>query len=87
LVNWKKYAEKNMSIQGVFCSAFFSEKYACVQANDAQVQATSAVHPGVDAVNCTVLLNGVSHTRAYCTLHTIILQAALQSYACSLHTP
>jgi hypothetical protein len=40
--------------------------------NDAQVQAINAVHPGVDAVNCTVLSNGMCHTRASCSLHTIV---------------
>jgi hypothetical protein len=63
LVNWKKYAEK-ISIQGVVCSAYFLKKYARVQANDAQVQAINAVHRGVDAVNFTVLSNGMCHTRA-----------------------
>ena len=62
LVSWKKYAEKNrlwidMSIQGVFYDRIFFLKYVRVQANDAQVQ-------GVDAVNCTVLSNGMCHTRA-----------------------
>jgi hypothetical protein len=75
-----------MSIHGVFCSKYFLKKYARVQANDAQVQAINtrvqainAVHPGVDAVNCTVLSNGMCHTRASCSLHTIVLQAALRS--------
>jgi hypothetical protein len=38
---------------------FFEKKYARVQANDAQVQAINAAHPGVDAVNCTMLSNGM----------------------------
>jgi hypothetical protein len=65
----EKYAEKNtpridMSIQGVFCSAYFLKKYARVQANDAQVQTINAVHPGVDAVNCTILSHVMCHTKA-----------------------
>jgi hypothetical protein len=47
-----------------FFSAYFLNKYARMQANDARVQAINAVHPGVDAVNFTVLLNGMCHTRA-----------------------
>jgi hypothetical protein len=35
-----------------------------VQANNAQVQAINAVHLGGDAVNFTVLSNGMCHTRA-----------------------
>jgi hypothetical protein len=48
----------DMSIQDVFCSAYFLKKYAQVQANDAQVQAINTVHLGVDAVNC------MCHSRA-----------------------
>jgi hypothetical protein len=42
----------------------FLKKYARVPVNDAEVQAINAVHPGVDAVNCAVLSNGMCHTRA-----------------------
>ena len=52
-----------------FTIAFF--KYTRVQANDAQVrvinarvQATNVVHPGVDAVNSTVLSNAMCATRS-----------------------
>jgi hypothetical protein len=44
-----------MSTEGVFCSAYFLKEYARVPANDSQVQAINAEHPGVDAANCTVL--------------------------------
>jgi hypothetical protein len=42
----------------------FKKKYVQVKANDAQVKANDAVHPGVDAVNRTMLSNGTCHTRA-----------------------
>jgi hypothetical protein len=54
---------------------------AQVQAINARVQAINAVHPGVYAVNFTVLSNGMCHTRALCSLHTVALQAVLRSYA------
>jgi hypothetical protein len=42
-----------------------------MQAKDAYMQAINAVHPGVDAVSCLVLSNGICHTRAWCSLPTI----------------
>jgi hypothetical protein len=47
-----------------FARRILLKKYARVQAINARVQAINAVHPGVDAVNFTVLSNGMCHTRA-----------------------
>jgi hypothetical protein len=67
-------------IKSIFCSAYSLKKLARVMANDAQVQAINAVHPGVDDVNFTVLSNRMFHARAKCSLHTILLQVAIRSY-------
>jgi hypothetical protein len=60
----EKYAVKShVNSRRILLGVFF-EKYARVQAINARVQAINAVHPGVDDVNCTVLSNGMCHTRA-----------------------
>ena len=59
----EKYALIEVTCQfKAYFTIIFLLKYALVQANDARVQAINAVHPAVDAVNCTVLSNGMSHT-------------------------
>jgi hypothetical protein len=55
-----------MLIQGVFLLGVFFCKntLACKRTTIMQVQAMNVVHPGVDAVNCTMLSNSMCHTRA-----------------------
>jgi hypothetical protein len=56
--------ELTSQFKAYFARRIFLKKYARMQANDAQVKAINAQHPGADVVHCTILSNGMCYTRA-----------------------